>query len=339
MKSFFVFVFAALFAIPSYAREIRMTQGADAFIFDYPFGDRPISVYQIDKDEPYSEEQEGLMHDVFIMEDIYSSTPGLPKAFNLRMGRSAGINNAFAAIYNGSRYIVIDPAWLQDHWARIFVIGHELGHHVCGHTAGIMAAQPWEKELEADRFAGMLVGAMENAGHVTFDAAINNAMAYLAEEGSSSHPPRSLRLKAALEGYRDGSPCLGRTIPSGGIEPPGSYVRSPGSEWDHNGSSMKLVASGQSRTFVYDAPRDGMLQAGARSGTVLFRGNRKGFRYSGTAYVFSQRCGPAAFSVSGAVSPDQRSVTLHGKAPRRSGSGCEINGYRDETLVFTYKGQ
>jgi hypothetical protein len=46
-----------------------MTQGSDAFIFDMPTSGRTISVYQIDDDEPHSDEMEGLMHDWFIMQD------------------------------------------------------------------------------------------------------------------------------------------------------------------------------------------------------------------------------------------------------------------------------
>jgi hypothetical protein len=42
--------------------------------------------------------------------------------------------------------------------------------------------------------------------------------------------------------------------------------------WDHNGSVMYLVANGSSREIYYQKPRPGMLDAGARPGSVLFRG-------------------------------------------------------------------
>jgi hypothetical protein len=38
--------------------------------------------------------------------------------------------------------------------------------------------------------------------------------------------------------------------------------------WDHNGSVMYLVANGQSREFHYQKPRAGMLEVGARSGSL-----------------------------------------------------------------------
>lgn len=42
--------------------------------------------------------------------------------------------------------------------------------------------------------------------------------------------------------------------------------------WDHNGSVMSLVAKGSSREFYYQKPRTGMLEAGAKPGSLLFRG-------------------------------------------------------------------
>ena len=41
---------------------------------------------------------------------------------------------------------------------------------------------------------------------------------------------------------------------------------------DHNGSVMYLVANGSSREVYYQKPRQGMLDAGARPGSLLFRG-------------------------------------------------------------------
>ena len=42
-------------------------------------------------------------------------------------------------------------------------------------------------------------------------------------------------------------------------------ARAATSLWDHNGSTVYLVANGTTREFHYDEPRLGMLQAGARS--------------------------------------------------------------------------
>ena len=52
--------------------------------------------------------------------------------------------------------------------------------------------------------------------------------------------------------------------------------------WDHNGSVMYLVANASSREIYYQKPRPGMLEAGARSGSLLFRGEVNDGQYLGT---------------------------------------------------------
>ena len=56
--------------------------------------------------------------------------------------------------------------------------------------------------------------------------------------------------------------------------------------WDHNGSVMYLVENGSSREFHYQKPRPGMLEAGVRPGSLLFRGQVDNGQYSGTAFIF-----------------------------------------------------
>ena len=103
--------------------------------------------------------------------------------------------------------------------------------------------------------------------------------------------------------------------------------------WDHNGSVLSLEASGSVRKFIYQNPRSGIP---VRTGTVLFTGTKTGNQYLGTAYTFSSVCGALGFSVSGPVSEDQRMVTLYGRAPIPNAS-CQVAGYRDEVLVFTFQ--
>lgn len=109
-----------------------------------------------------------------------------------------------------------------------------------------------------------------------------------------------------------------------------------GRAWLHNGSIMRLEASGNERRFYYEAPRAGIRKVGAKPGTLLFKGLLEGSSYSGTAYVFSTDCPPAPYAVEGRVSDGGRRVVLTGKAPRLSAS-CETTGTRDDTLVFTWK--
>lgn len=105
--------------------------------------------------------------------------------------------------------------------------------------------------------------------------------------------------------------------------------------WMHNGSVMRLEANGDEREFFYDEPRAGIRKQGVRPGTLLFKGTRDGSTYSGTAYIFKTGCDPEGYEVEGDVSGDDYTVTMVGKAPRLD-KDCEINGTKDDTLVFTY---
>ncbi|MEL6298870.1 MAG: hypothetical protein AAFQ45_09905 [Pseudomonadota bacterium] len=108
-------------------------------------------------------------------------------------------------------------------------------------------------------------------------------------------------------------------------------------DWMHNGSAMRLVASGAERSFVYQRPRNGLKSVGVKPGTLLFEGRRTGGRYLGTAYVFTRNCGPKPFDVSGEVSEDQTQVTLYGERPRYN-RACKRIGTREETLIFRLGG-
>jgi hypothetical protein len=112
----------------------------------------------------------------------------------------------------------------------------------------------------------------------------------------------------------------------------------PSSFWDHNGSTVYLVANGASRKFYYEAPRSGMVAVGVKRGTLLFEGSKKGLQYVGTAYVFSKTCGASAYRVEGPVSADLTKVTLYGKAPHVD-SNCQVTSYKDDTLIFTFQRQ
>jgi hypothetical protein len=86
--------------------------------------------------------------------------------------------------------------------------------------------------------------------------------------------------------------------------------------WDHNGSVMYLVANGSSREFYYEKPRPGMLEAGVKSGSLLFRGEVNDGQYSGTAYIFNPRCGQVPFQVKGTILDNDERIVLTGQAPR-----------------------
>ena len=102
--------------------------------------------------------------------------------------------------------------------------------------------------------------------------------------------------------------------------------------WDHNGSVVYLVTNGLSREIYYQKPRPGMLDAGARPGSVLFRGEVNSGQYLGTAYIFNPHCGPIPFEVKGPILDDQR-IVLTGQAPR-VGRNCQTYGSNTSNLEF-----
>jgi hypothetical protein len=98
---------------------------------------------------------------------------------------------------------------------------------------------------------------------------------------------------------------------------------------------MYLVADGSRRWFYYERPREGMVRAGARAGTLLFEGSKEGNSYQGTAYVFSPSCGPIGYQVSGPIEDQGTRVVMFGRAPVRD-SSCRVVRTRDDRLVFDY---
>jgi hypothetical protein len=117
-----------------------------------------------------------------------------------------------------------------------------------------------------------------------------------------------------------------------------AQTASPGSTtepttWDHNGSVMVLVENGAAREFHYQKPRPGMVEAGAHSGSLLFRGRVDNGQYSGTAYIFNPLCGPIPFQVTGTALDNDERIVLSGQAPQ-VGRNCRTNGSSTSTLEF-----
>jgi len=108
--------------------------------------------------------------------------------------------------------------------------------------------------------------------------------------------------------------------------------------WSHNRSQMRLRAEGNHRTFIYEVPRAGLTSQGVERGTVLFEGTISGVsgEYSGTAYVFSSRCGKIAYAVKGELVNDGTQILMSGSAPQRDSSTCVVQGHRDDSLTFDF---
>jgi hypothetical protein len=108
----------------------------------------------------------------------------------------------------------------------------------------------------------------------------------------------------------------------------------PPSLWAHNGSTVYLVAQGTSREFHYEQPRAGMIEAGARSGTLLFKGVTREGNYEGIAYIFKHGCNPVPYQVNGPILDGGRRVFMRGQAPNLN-TRCQITGYSADNLEFT----
>jgi hypothetical protein len=110
--------------------------------------------------------------------------------------------------------------------------------------------------------------------------------------------------------------------------------------WVHNGSLMRLTANGNQRAFYYEAPKQGLRQAGIRPGTLLFNGSNNNGWYSGTARVFSKYCPgePLEYHVEGPVNGNQTRVIMQGT--REVMDRCQSTGaMTTDKLVFTYSHQ
>ncbi|WP_316858856.1 hypothetical protein [uncultured Cohaesibacter sp.] len=116
----------------------------------------------------------------------------------------------------------------------------------------------------------------------------------------------------------------------------GAFVSSAKADscWWHNGSLMRLVASGNQRWFYYERPRAGLA---VQPGTLLFNGTNRNGYYVGTARVFSKYCPgtPLAYAVEGPVSPDQLGVFMRGN--REIHNRCRPTGrWTTDNLEFRY---
>lgn len=111
----------------------------------------------------------------------------------------------------------------------------------------------------------------------------------------------------------------------------GKKQASDGGLWTWSGSALRLDIIGRARRFTFVGLRRGLL---AKDGDVAFDGVREGSMLSGLAFLYTENCAPIPYPVKGAVAPDESTVVLRGKKPRRNAACTEI-GATDEELVFT----
>jgi hypothetical protein len=152
---------------------------------------------------------------------------GLPNvskinALRLQIRRMFGLRTAVSVEGEGYRTIVYDPDWAASNTPEFYlVLGHEAGHHFCGHSVANAVRNRSQIELEADQFAGASIKRFENYHNQSFFGQAFAAAATKYPEQGSLYPPRAQRLEALKRGYDQGSPC-GSLAPveQSGFSPP-----------------------------------------------------------------------------------------------------------------------
>ena len=142
------------------------------------------------------------------------SVIGASKRFILQP--CSDINNAVATSYKGLRYILYDKSFMSTiannstAWSQLFILAHEVGHHINGHSIDILLAaadvvEPKtlsakrQQELESDEFAGFILAKLGATLEQTSGAI--KLLASNKDDTYSSHPTKAKRLNAIKIGF------------------------------------------------------------------------------------------------------------------------------------------
>lgn len=136
--------------------------------------------------------------------DVILSKIGISRTFPIL--ECSDINNALAVSlptkYGTIKYIAYDYNFIKDieyetgtKWAVIFILAHEVGHHLHDHLGSTHT-----NELEADKFAGFILGRL--------GASLTNTLSTIDEIGShhdsDTHPNKEKRFDAIQKGWYQG---------------------------------------------------------------------------------------------------------------------------------------
>ncbi|MBA4140383.1 MAG: hypothetical protein H0X70_07730 [Segetibacter sp.] len=141
---------------------------------------------------------------------------------NFKVVSTTQVDNAAAVIYQNQRYILYNASFINqldnaanDKWASISVLGHEIGHHLLGHTLDGTGSQI-PKELAADEFSGLVLRRM---GASLQQAQL--AMQLIASpNASATHPGERDRLAAIARGWNNTTTLTNRSNRDVAIEYP-----------------------------------------------------------------------------------------------------------------------
>lgn len=140
---------------------------------------------------------------------------------NFRIISCNSVYNALAFIYKDERFIVADQNFLNflnnrnekvnDYWFYLFILSHEIGHHLNGHTLKNVPSleDKRKQELECDKFAGMILRKYNAKESIVID--ILKKIPH-PETDNSTHPTLDKRISAALKGYNFENNEIEKTI-------------------------------------------------------------------------------------------------------------------------------
>jgi hypothetical protein len=194
MKSTFTLLFLVLFYASNYAQETKLNPTALRIC---------------------SELQNSFISDTkadLALDKILGAI-GVSKTFVLQPCNN--IDNATAISYRGVRYILYDRDFMysishSNDWGNIFILAHEIGHHLNGHSLDyvLYATESVEtkslsqrriQELEADEFAGFILAKL--GGDLNEAIKVINKIAPIGDDTYATHPNRIKRTNAVKKGY------------------------------------------------------------------------------------------------------------------------------------------
>ena len=124
------------------------------------------------------------------------------------------ISNALAVTFKGERFILFDGEFMRkitqltNNWANLFILAHEVGHHINGHTRDFLLATVLDdqsladrrkEELEADEFASFIVSKL-GASYAQIEETID-LIASNESDQYSTHPSYDKRIAAVKKGF------------------------------------------------------------------------------------------------------------------------------------------
>ncbi len=150
---------------------------------------------------------------------------------NFNLKEQNGIQNAYATMSGGQRWIVYDNNFLEDidayaktKWASISIMAHEMGHHYYDHVVSGRGSNV-PSEIEADAFSGYMI--QKQGG--TLEQALAAMAAIGSDRETATHPAKAARLTAITRGWNAAKAnTTASTANTGATTPPPAPAPTPG---------------------------------------------------------------------------------------------------------------